>query len=53
MMRAYAPIGVRMSPSLKNEVKAAAKKHQWSMNAFVVFAVQEQLKREKREGQAA
>ena len=50
------PFGVRMSPDLKQEAQKVAKNRRWSLNSFVVFAVEEQLKREvehRRETAAA
>ena len=41
------PFGLRLKPDLKDQAKEAAKTKRWSLNTFVAYAVEEQLKREE------
>lgn len=43
-----APTGVRMSQELKDEVKIAATRAKWSLNTWIVEAIEEKLAREKK-----
>lgn len=43
------PFGVRLREDLKEEARKLAKDRRWSLNSFIEYSVEEQIKREQEQ----